>query len=127
VGECSNFLHGRDLIDALSLGTALAVPGRMKSTHEMNPRNGFAFLAVGFFMWLLPALTPGLFPTPYYGGANSQALWLEGMGVIQLLLGGGLVIRHFLLPAATRWMAARRTAQAAPEFALSKFRGGARL
>ncbi len=99
----------------------------MKSKQEMDPRNGFAFFGVGFFMWLLPALTPGLFPAPYFGGSNSQALWLEGMGVVQLLLGGGLVLRHFALPALARWATARKAAPAAPAFSLSKLRGGVRL
>jgi hypothetical protein len=90
---------------------------------NINPRNGFGFFAVGFWMWLLPALAPEWFPAPVFGGANGQTLWLEGMGVIQMLLGGAIVLRHFVLPAMTRWAAVRKTAEAAPTFALSKIRG----
>jgi hypothetical protein len=90
---------------------------------NMNPRNGFVFLAVGFWMWLLPALMPASFPALIFGGTNGRALWLEGMGVIQMLLGGAVVLRHFALPALVHWSAVRKTAEAAPTFALSKMRG----
>jgi hypothetical protein len=90
---------------------------------EMDPRHGFGFLAVGFWMWLLPALIPDWFPAPVYGGANSQALWLEGMGVVQMLLGGGVVLRHFAVPAMTRWASVRKAAETVPTLVLSKLRG----
>jgi hypothetical protein len=90
---------------------------------DMNPRQGFGFLIIGFFMWLLPALAPVLFPAPLFGGANGRALWLEGMGVIQMLLGGGVVARHLVLPSMSRWGSARKAASQAPAFALSKIRG----
>jgi len=90
---------------------------------NMNPRNGFGFLSVGFWMWLLPALVPDWFPAPVFGGENGRALWLEGMGVIQMLLGGGIVLRHFVLPSLVRWSAAPRATEAAPTFALTKLRG----
>jgi hypothetical protein len=91
---------------------------------DMNPVNGFGFLTIGFWMWLLPALAPDWFPAPLFGGTNGQALWLEGMGVVQMLLGGGVVLRHFILPSMSRWAAVRKAAETAPSFALSKLRGG---
>ncbi len=97
-----------------------------KKTH-MDPRNGFGFLAVGFLMWLLPALVPFWFPSPSFGGSDGRAMWLEGMGVIQMLLGGGLVLRHFVVPALVRMAAARRAAQGGASFALSKARDVAGL
>src|SRR5471030_948410 len=93
----------------------------------MDPRHGFGFLAIGFLMWLLPALVPDWFPAPLFGGANGRAMWLEGMGVVQMLLGGGLVVRHFAIPSLARWAAVRKTAEAGTGFAFSKLRGGARL
>jgi hypothetical protein len=94
---------------------------------NMDPRNGFGFLAVGFLMWLLPALIPFWFPPAPFGGADGRAMWLEGMGVIQMLLGGGLVLRHFVVPAMVRMAAARRAAEAGASFALSKLRDVAGL
>ena len=91
---------------------------------EMNPRNGFGFLAIGFWMWLLPALVPSWFPAVAFGDTDSQALWLEGMGVVQMLLGGGIVLRRLVLPSLLRWAAVRKAAEAAPSFGLSKVRGG---
>jgi hypothetical protein len=93
----------------------------------MDPRNGFGFLVIGFLMWLLPALIPDWFPAPLFGGTNGKAMWLEGMGVIQMLLGGGLVLRHFVLPPMARWASAGKAAEGAPSFAFSKVRDGARL
>jgi hypothetical protein len=105
-----------------------AVIGGMNSNQSnMDPRHGFGFLAIGFLMWMLPALIPAWFPAPLFGGANGQAMWLEGMGVIQMLLGGGLVLRHLALPALVRWAAVPKSAEGGASFAFSKLRGGARL
>ena len=93
----------------------------------MDPRNGFGFFGMGFLMWILPALIPDWFPAGVFGGADAKAMWLEGMGVVQMILGGGLVLRHFVFPALVRAAAARRAAEAGPSFALAKLRGGARL
>ncbi|HEX3730338.1 MAG TPA: hypothetical protein VHV47_11080 [Opitutaceae bacterium] len=89
----------------------------------MNPRNGFGFLLLGLVMWACPALAPAYFPSPPWGGDNAQAMWLEGMGAIQVLLGGAIVLRHLAIPALRRWTAARKSASASPIFALSRLRG----
>ena len=97
--------------------------GMNSQAKDMNPRNGFGFLVIGLWMWLLPALAPNWFPAPLFGGTNGQALWLEGMGVVQMLLGGSVVLRHFVLPPMARWATVRKAAESAPSFALSKLRG----
>ncbi|HVW20254.1 MAG TPA: hypothetical protein VHC86_03490 [Opitutaceae bacterium] len=93
----------------------------------MNPRNGFGFLLLGVVMLACPALAPAYFPAPAWGGEDAQAMWLQGMGVIQILFGGAVVLRHFAIPALRRWGAARRAAAASPAFALSRLRGLPRL
>jgi hypothetical protein len=89
----------------------------MTSTKEMNPRHGFGFLAFGLFMWLLPAMTPDSFPAPSFGGLNGRAMWLEGMGIIQILFGGYLVFRYCLGPVLLRWATAAKPVETVPAFA----------
>src|SRR5476651_973737 len=102
-----------------------AVIGGMNlKQSNMDPRHGFGFLVIGVLMWMLPALIPAWFPAPLFGGANGQAMWLEGMGVVQILLGGGLVLRHFAIPSLVRWAAVRKTAEGGATFAFSKLRDG---
>jgi hypothetical protein len=99
----------------------------MNLQRPMNPRNGFGFLLIGLVMWICPALAPGYFPPPPWGGDDAREMWLQGMGAIQVLLGGALVLRHFTVPALRRWARARQTASASPSFALSRLRGLPRL
>ncbi len=94
----------------------------MNLKKDMDPRNGFGFLVAGFLMWALPSLVPDLFPVPLYGGDNGQALWLKGMGFVQILLGGGVVLRHFLIPAMTRRATPRKTSESLPAIVLSNIR-----
>jgi len=99
----------------------------VNTQKDMDPRNGFGFLTIGFWIWLLPALAPEWFPVSVNGGINARALWLEGMGVTQMLLGGAVVLRHIVAPSLVRWASARKPVETAPTFALTKMRGGARL
>jgi hypothetical protein len=88
----------------------------MTRKHEMDPRHGFGFLLFGFFMWLLPAMAPDWFPAPSYGGMDGRAMWLEGMGIIQILFGGTLILRYWAAPALARWAAESKAAAPVPAF-----------
>ena len=93
----------------------------------MNPRNGFGFLVLGLVMWSCPLLAPGYFPAPPWGGDDAQAMWLTGMGVVLMALGGSIVLKHFAIPALQRWSLAQKAASVSPTFALSRLRGLPRL
>jgi hypothetical protein len=87
------------------------------SKKEMNPRHGIGFLAFGLLMWLLPAMAPDRFPSPAFGGMNGSAMWLEGMGIIQILFGGTLLVRYCVWPWLLRSAAGTKAAGTAPAFA----------
>jgi hypothetical protein len=89
----------------------------MTAKKEMNSRQGFGFLGLGFFLWLVPAMAPNAFPAPSFGGMNGRAMWLEGMGVVQMFLGGGIVLRHLAWPALLRLATVSKPPQAVPAFA----------
>jgi len=99
----------------------------MNLQRPMNPRNGFGFLLLGLVMLACPLAAPGYFPAPPWGGSDAQAMWLEGMGAIQIFFGGAIVLRHLAIPALRRWTSARRAASASPVFALSRLRGLTRV
>jgi hypothetical protein len=92
------------------------------SKKEMDPRHGIGFFAVGVFMWLLPAMAPDRFPAPVFGGMNGSAVWLEGMGIVQILFGGTLLVRYCAWPWLVRWAAGAKPAETAPVFAQAKAR-----
>ncbi len=70
----------------------------------MSNRNAWGFLSFGLVMTLLPMLQPGWFP-PGVNGTSTRAIWLELMGIVQLLLGGASVIWHGVVPAIIHWLA----------------------
>jgi hypothetical protein len=89
----------------------------------MDPRHGIGFLAFGLFMWLLPAMAPDRFPAPAFGGMNGSAMWLEGMGIVQILFGGTLLWRYCVWPWLLRSAAGAKpagTAGTAPALSPSK-------
>jgi hypothetical protein len=92
----------------------------MTCKNDMDPRHGLGFFVVGLFMWLLPAMAPHAFPAPSFGGMNGRAMWLEGMGIIQILFGGTIVLRYSAWPAVQRWATTAKPASAAPVFARTK-------
>ena len=71
----------------------------------MNNRNAWGFVSFGTVMSLLPLLAPAWFPPTGIDGASTRAIWLEVMGVFQLLLGGVRVLWHAVVPAFVRWLA----------------------
>jgi hypothetical protein len=57
----------------------------------MKMINALGFLACGDLMFFLPALLPAYFPPNARLGSNTSALWLELMGVVNNVVGVGLV------------------------------------
>ena len=95
------------------------------SKKSMDPRHGIGFFGLGLLMWLLPAMAPDWFPAPAFGGMNGSALWLEGMGIFQILFGGTLLLRYCAWPWLLRSAAGAKpagTARTAPAFAAPKAR-----
>lgn len=58
----------------------------MKFIHSLG------FLGLGFLMYKLPQLAPGLCPVDIFGN-SVRATWLHLMGVIQIAIGGSYVMR----------------------------------
>ena len=83
----------------------------------MDQRHGIGFFAFGLFMWLLPAMAPAWFPTPVFGGMNGRAMWLEGMGIIQILFGGTILLRYCAWPWLLRRAAVAKRTETASAFA----------
>jgi hypothetical protein len=77
----------------------------------MDKRNAFGFLALGTAMGLLPALAPAWFP-PEFGGMDAQAMWLVGMGTVQIGFGSAVAFQGYVLPWLARRSAAHRPAEA---------------
>jgi hypothetical protein len=65
----------------------------------MNNANAAGFVCLGLAMGMLPVLAPGWFPPAAIDGSSARALWLEFMGVLQLLVGGGFLLRAILASA----------------------------
>ena len=58
----------------------------MKFTHALG------FLGLGYLMFKLPQLAPGLCPVDAFGD-RVRAAWLHFMGFTQIAIGGGYVMR----------------------------------
>ena len=71
----------------------------------MNNRNAWGFVSFGTVMSVLPLLAPAWFPPTGIDGTSARAIWLEVMGVVQLLLGGLRVLWHAAVPAFVQWLA----------------------
>ncbi len=77
----------------------------MAIKRRMTLRNAGGFLSFGLVMGLLPLLAPSWFPRTGIDGTSTRALWLEVMGVMQTLLGGGPLVWKIAVPALVRWLA----------------------
>ena len=64
----------------------------------MNGLNAAIFALIGGVMELVPRLFPSWFPPTGADQANARALWLAVMGVTQISLAAGFVIRSYVLP-----------------------------
>ncbi len=82
------------------VGTNLAKGMSMKSNDAPG------FFVMGTLMTFLPALLPAYFPPTGLDGANTSALWLEVMGVVNNLVGTVLIAGS--IPAAVARMLAWR-------------------
>ena len=82
--------------------------------RDMDPRHGLGFFGFGLAIWLLPALAPHAFPAPSFGGMNGRAMWLEGMGIVQIVFGGTILLRYCVWPYLQRWAAIAPPAAAVP-------------
>jgi hypothetical protein len=94
----------------------------MSSKKDMDPRQGLGFLGIGLFMWLLPTMAPDWFPSPAFGGMNGREMWLDGMGLVQMFLGMGVIFRYRLWPAVTHWATTAKPSAPVPVFAHAKAR-----
>jgi len=57
-------------------------------------------------MGLLPAVFPSWFPPTGADQSSASALWLDTMGIVQVGLGAGFLLRAHVAPAALRILAA---------------------
>jgi hypothetical protein len=100
------FRGGGDLAGKVS-DSATAWPDLCQG--GMTTNNAFAFIALGFAMWVMPALGPGFFPRNGLDGSSTSALWLRCMASVQMGVGGWVLYWGLLLPfwqAAREWRAA---------------------
>jgi hypothetical protein len=68
----------------------------------MNALNALIFAVLGSVMEILPRAFPSWFPTAGADQSSGRALWLTLMGVVQIALGFGFLIRAHVIPAALR-------------------------
>lgn len=80
--------------------------GTRQFEKQMNLLNALIFAAVGSVMDLLPAVFPLWFPPNGADQSSARALWLDTMGVVQIALGVGYLVRTQILPAAVRLLLA---------------------
>ena len=59
----------------------------------MKAHDGFGFMGFGLLMTFLPAFLPASFPANGVDGSSASALWLELMGGVNALVGGGFLVR----------------------------------
>jgi hypothetical protein len=71
----------------------------------MNLPNAFVFASLGWIMEMIPKAFPSWFPHTGSDGANSRALWLALMGVFQMALGIGFIVRVHVVPVVVRLVA----------------------
>lgn len=68
----------------------------------MNAANALMFAVLGLAMELLPRVFPGWFSPLHADCAGARVLWLEFMGVVQIGLGLGHLVRTHLVPLSER-------------------------
>jgi hypothetical protein len=86
----------------------------------MNNLNACIFLGFGLVMEFLPIVFPQWFPRNCIDGANTSALWLGFMGIVQGALGGFYLAWHLVQSFAVWWLTPRQVEPAAmpePAFA----------
>ena len=64
----------------------------------MNGINAAIFALIGAGMEIIPRLLPSLFPPTGGDQSSARALWLFVMGVTQMALATGYVIRSYVMP-----------------------------
>jgi hypothetical protein len=72
----------------------------------MNTLNSTIFALIGSAMGLLPAVFPSWFPPTGADQSSTRALWLDTMGIVQVGLGVGFLVRAHVFPAALRILSA---------------------
>jgi hypothetical protein len=77
----------------------------------MNIINALVFSAIGSLMEILPRVFPSWFPVTHADQASCRALWLDLMGVVQMTLGLGYLLRTHVAPAALRVLSPEREAE----------------
>jgi hypothetical protein len=68
----------------------------------MNDLNAIMFALIGSVMELLPVIFPAWFPRDGGDLASTRGLWLDIMGVVQIGLGAGYIVRAHFVPATLR-------------------------
>jgi hypothetical protein len=59
----------------------------------MNSANAYGFVAFGLLLSALPIVFPVWFPPTGLDGSSARALWMQCMGVVQMILGLGYLLR----------------------------------
>ena len=71
----------------------------------MNALNAIFFAALGSSMEILPRVFPSWFPPTGSDQSSARALWLALMGVFQMALGIGFIVRVHVVPVVVRLVA----------------------
>lgn len=80
----------------------------------MNGLNASLFALIGSVMGLLPMAFPSWFPPSGADQASARALWLGTMGVAQIVLGLGYIVRAQIVPYAKRILSATPAGERGP-------------
>jgi hypothetical protein len=88
----------------------------------MNALNAILFAALGSAMEALPKLFPSWFPPTGSDQSSARALWLSLMGVVQIALGTGFILRAHVVPGFFRFFSSARATESGT-FAIPSSRG----
>jgi hypothetical protein len=88
----------------------------------MNALNALVFAALGSVMEVLPSIFPSWFPPTGSDRSSTRALWLALMGVVQITLGVGFIVRAYVVPGFFR-IVSRTPAATSGTLALPHARG----
>jgi hypothetical protein len=76
---------------------------------QMNAFNALVFAAMGAVMEILPRAFPSWFPPSGSDQASARALWLALMGVVQISVAVGFVVRFQVVPFGYRMLSMARS------------------
>lgn len=80
----------------------------------MNGINAAIFALIGAGMEMAPRLFPSWFPPTGADQSSARALWLFVMGVAQMALATGYVLRVYVMPVTLRVVSSVRATERSP-------------